>query len=70
MYHDIGYDAWVLKAYSKAITYPPDWKSRLRTDLILYDYIYFTAEYMQDVNMNSTIETTIHRYVLSIVKDK
>ena len=51
------------------MTRSPWWSHRLRNDLILWDSISFTAELVKDFRIDSSIDTNIRQYFLSINND-
>ena len=69
IYYDIDDDLDVLKAYGKSTTWPPQWKLRPHTDLILWDSISFTAELMKYLKKDCSIDTAIHQSILGVIKD-
>ena len=53
-YHDIDDYLYVLYYYGKAMTWSPQWKSRPRTDLILWDVDSSTKELVNDFKIDNT----------------
>ena len=69
IYNDVDDDLYVLKAYDKAMTRSPWWSHRLRNDLILWDSISFTAEFVKVFRIDSSIDTNIRQSILSIINN-
>ena len=68
-YHDIDDYLYVLYYYGKAMTRSPQWKSRPRTDFILWDVDASTKELVDDFKIDNTIDPTLRRSILNIICD-